>query len=169
MAAGFQSALGRLAGNILPGVFTLFLILALRVPFSDSDAGIFIPLFGLCFTYFFRLHFPRSGRLWFIFVLGLLEDYLGGGTLGLTSLILLLVCALFERQRKVFIQGTFVSEIIIFTFFSLGISVLYWLLASLIKSEFLGILPFLVQGLVTAAVYPLYVFLIGRINKRFSV
>ena len=169
MAGGFQRGFGRYFGAITPGLFTVFLILAFRVPFSNSDAAIFIPLFSLCFTYFFRLHYPRSGRLWFIFVIGLLEDYLSGGALGLTPLILLMVSALFERQRKVFIQGTFLSEIFIFTFFSLGISVLYWALASAFNGEFLKILPFFVQGLMTAVVYPLYVFLIGRINKRFSV
>lgn len=165
----FQGTIPRIVGNISPGVFTLFLILLVRVPLDNSDAGMYLPIFSLAFTYYFRLHFPRSGRLWFIFLLGLLEDYLAGGYLGMTPLILLLVSALFERQRKIFLQGTFLSEIIIFTFFTLGISVVYWALTSLVEVEILRILPFLIQGLVTALVYPVYVFVIGRISKRFSI
>lgn len=165
----FHGAIPRVVGSIAPGVFTLFLIMVVRVPLDDSDAGMYLPIFSLAFTYYFRLHFPRSGRLWFIFLLGLLEDYLAGGYLGMTPLILLLVSALFERQRKIFLQGTFLTEIIIFTFFTGGISVVYWALTSLVEAEFLRILPFLVQGLMTALAYPVYVFLIGRLSKRFSI
>ena len=168
MAYGLKGAVLRLLGNASPGIFTLFLLLVFRVPFSDSDAGMYIPLFSLIFTYYFRLHYPRAGRLWFIFVLGLLEDYLSGGYLGLTPLILMLISAVFERQRKVFLQGSFVAEIIIFLVFSLSISVIYWILTSFIEAEFIPSLPFFIQGLITALVFPLYVFLVGRINRRFS-
>ena len=169
MKGGFKKALGRTLANTVPAFLTLFLILFARVPFQDSNAGMFIPVFSLIFTYFFRLHFPDIARLWFIFGLGLLEDFLSGGYLGLTSLVLLMVSALFERQRHFFLQGSFVSEIFIFAFFSLGISLLYWLLTSFIEATLIPVLPFFVQGLMTALVFPLYVFVIGRINKRFSV
>lgn len=168
MAFGPKGAALRLLGNASPGLFTLFLLLIFRVPFTDSDAGMYIPLFSLIFTYYFRVHFPQSGRLWFIFILGLLEDFLSGGYLGLTPLILLLISALFERQRRIFLQGSFVTEIFIFLFFSLAVSVLYWILTSFIEAQFIPGLPFFIQGLITALVFPLYVFLIGRINKRFS-
>lgn len=169
MAAAFQKTLPRLVGNITPGIFTIFLILVARVAFGDSAAGMYIPLFSLTFTYFFRLHFPRSGRLWFIFALGLLEDFLSGGYLGLTPLVLLMVAALFERQRRIFLQGTFLTEIVIFTFFSLGFSLVYWLVASFVEAAILPILPFVIQGLATALVYPVYVFLVVRVSKRFSI
>ncbi|MEE8294093.1 MAG: rod shape-determining protein MreD [Sphingomonadales bacterium] len=169
MSASFQRGFPRLIGKISPGIFTILLILLVRVPFEDSDAGMYIPIISLAFTYYFRLHFPRSGRLWFIFLLGLLEDYLSGGYLGLTPLVLLMVAAIFERQRKVFLQGTFLTEIIIFIFFSLAFSGVYWGVASFIEIEFLRILPFFMQGLITALVYPIYVFLVGRISKRFSI
>ena len=165
MQRGFLGALA----NASPVLFTIFLILFIRVPFEDSDAGMFIPIFSLIFTYYFRLHYPQYARLWLIFLLGLLEDFLGGGYLGLTSLILILVSALFERQRNVFLQGSFLTEIIIFTLFSLAFSVVYWLLTSFIVAEFLPGLPFFFQGLMTALVFPIYVFLIGRINKRVSI
>jgi len=168
MAFGFKGVVLRMLAGAGPGIFTLFLLLVFRVPFTDSDAGMYIPLFSLIFTYYFRLHFPQSGRLWFIFILGLLEDFLSGGYLGLTPFVLFLICALFERQRKVFLQGTFLAEIFIFLFFSLGISVLYWMLTSFIEARLVPGLPFFIQGLVTALVFPVYVFLIGRINKRFS-
>lgn len=169
MKGGGKRRLGRALGNTVPALLTLFLILFTRVPFQDSNAGIFIPVFSLIFTYFFRLHFPEIARLWLVFLLGLLEDYLSGGYLGLTSLVLLIVAALFERQRHFFLQGSFASEIFIFAFFSLGISLLYWLLTSFIEATFVPVLPFFVQGLMTALVFPLYVFIIGRINRRFSV
>jgi len=169
MAGTFQKALPRFAGSISPGLLTIFLILITRIPFTASDAGIYIPLFSLTFTYYFRLHFPRSGRLWFIFILGLLEDFLSGGFLGLTPLLLLAVAAIFERQRKIFLQGTFASEMVIFLFFSLAFSILFWASASLIQLQFLRILPFIIQGLVTALAYPIHIFLIGRVSKRFSV
>jgi len=169
MAVGFKSGLGRTLANLVPALLTLFLILFMRVPFQDSNAGMFIPIFSLIFTYFFRLHFPEIARLWFIVILGLLEDFLSGGYLGLTSLVLLMVAALFERQRHFFLQGSVVSEIFIFAFFSLGISLLYWLLTSFIEATLVPALPFFVQGLMTALVFPLYVFVIGRINKRFSI
>lgn len=164
-----QRTFPRLVGNISPAVLTVFLVLLVRVPLENSDAGMYVPLFGLTFTYYFRLHFPRSGRLWFIFLLGLLEDYLAGGYLGMTPLVLLMVSAIFERQRKVFLQGSFLAEIVIFTFFALAFAVVYWALISLLEMEIRRIFPFLIEGLVTALVYPVYVFLIGKISKRFSV
>ena len=169
MAGGLNLGLGRLFGNMVPGLVTLLLILFLRVPFQDSDAGMFIPLFSLVFTYFFRLHFPKHAKLWFIFILGLLEDNLSGGYPGLTPLVLMLVSVLFERQRHFFLQGSFLSEIFIFAFFSLAVSLLYWLLTSFIEATLVPPGPFFVQGLMTALVFPFYVFVIGRLNKRFSV
>lgn len=169
MASGVKRVVFGWLTGATPALFTIFLIIITRVPFEDSDAGMFIPVFSLIFTYYFRLHHPRYAKLWLIFLLGILEDFLSGGYLGLTSLLLLFVAALFERQRKIFLQGSFLTEILIFTFFSLAISVLYWLLTSFIEAQFLPGLPFFIQGLITALVFPLYVFMIGRINKRFQV
>lgn len=166
---GLKRGILRMLTGAVPALFTIFLIIITRVPFEDSEAGMFIPIFGLIFTYYFCLYHPRYAKLWLIFLLGLLEDFLSGGYLGLTSLLLLLVAALFERQRKIFLQGSYLAGIFIFIFFSLAFSVLYWLLTSFIEAQFLPGLPFFIQGLITALVYPVYVFVIGRINRRFQV
>ena len=157
-----------IAGEYRPGAFHPVSVADFQGSFHRQRRRDVHSLFSLIFTYYFRVHFPQSGRLWFIFILGLLEDFLSGGYLGLTTLILLLISALFERQRKIFLQGSFMAEIFIFLFFSLAVSVLYWILTSFIEAQFIPGLPFFIQGLITALVFPLYVFLIGRINKRFS-
>lgn len=151
-----------------PYLFTVLIILLARVPFQDAAAGPLIPIFGLIYTYYFRLHFPHAAGLAFIFLLGLLEDFLSGGYLGMTPLVLLLVAALFERHRNLFAQGTFVTETVTFVFFSLGVSLVYWLLTSFVEASFLPPMPFLIQGLVTALAFPFYVLVIARLFRRYA-
>lgn len=151
-----------------PYLFTVLIILVARVPFQDAAAGPLIPIFSLIYTYYFRLHFPQAAGLVFIFLLGLLEDYLSGGYLGMTPLVLLLVAALFERRRNLFTQGTFVTETIIFVFFSLGVSLLYWLLTSFVEASLLPVMPFVIQGLVTALAFPFYVLVVSRLFRRYA-
>ena len=168
MANALQRTLRNRLYSLGPFALTVFFIIFSRVPFQSGDSGMFIPIFSLIYTYYFRLHFPQTLRLWVIFLIGILEDYISGGILGLTPLILLMISALFERYRKIFLQGSFTTDCILFAFFSLGISLLYWLLTSFVEAQFFPVLPFFVQGAITALAFPIYVVVIGRLYHKFA-
>jgi len=168
MAAALKSAVIRGAGAALPALFTLILILLARVPFQDSGAGPFVPLFSLMFAFHFRLYFPASAPLWLLFAFGLLEDFLAGGTLGLTSFLLLLVAALFERKRVLFAQGSFVSEIFTFAVFSLAFALVYWLVAGFVEARLLPPVPFFLLAAATAFAFPVYVGVFTRLFRQYG-
>jgi rod shape-determining protein MreD len=152
----------------LPAAFTLLLVLLARVPFHDSGIGPYVPLFSLMFAYHFRLNFPNTAPLWLLFAFGLLEDFLSGGALGLTSLLLLLVAALFERQRALFAQVSFLSEILTFAVFCLAFALAYWLVAGFVEGRILPVVPFLALAGATAVGFPLYVGVFRRLFRQFS-
>lgn len=168
MAAALKTAAIRGLGSALPALFTLIAMLLARVPFHDSGAGPFIPLFSLIFAYFFRLHFPNAAPLWLLFAFGLLEDFLAGGTLGLTSLLLLLVAALLERKRALFAQASFFADILTFTVFSLAFAAIYWLVAGFVEARLLPPVPFLVQAGVTALAFPVFVLAFRRLFRQYG-
>ena len=163
-----KATLTRGAGNALPALFMLLVILLARVPFHDSGAGPFVPLFSLIFAYHFRLHYPPAAPLWLLFGFGLLEDFLAGGALGLTSLLLLLVAALLERKRALFAPTSLLMDVFTFAVFAFAFAFAYWLVAGFVEARLLPGIPFLVLATATAAAYPAFVWMFRRLFRRYG-
>lgn len=147
---------------VAPALLTLLTLLFLRIALSYSTLGAMVPLLGLMFTCHFRLYFPKTAPLFFLFTLGLLEDFLTSGVLGLTSFLLVLLAALFEKKHALFRSPSFLREILIFAVFSFGFNFIYWAVAGYIEETLLPVVPFLIQATVTAVTFPVYVWLITR-------
>ncbi|HXV74516.1 MAG TPA: rod shape-determining protein MreD [Sphingomonadales bacterium] len=168
MAAAMKAAEVRGLTGAAPAAFTLLVILLSRVPFQDSALGPLLPLFGLMFAYHFRLYFPNAAPLWLLFAFGLIEDFLSGGALGLTSLLLLVVAGLFERKRVLFASASFGTEIVTFAVFSLAFAGAYWLVAGFVEGRLLPPVPFLVQAAATAVAFPAYVWTFTRLFRQYG-
>lgn len=147
---------------VVPALLTLFMLFVLRIALSYSTLGALVPLFGLMFVCHFRLYFPNTAPLFFIFGIGLVEDFLATGVLGLTSFLLVLLAVLFEKKHALFRTPSFLREVLVFVLFSFGFNLSYWAVASYTEQAALPVMPFFIQAAVTALVFPVYVFLIAR-------
>lgn len=139
----------------LPSLLALFCTL-----FAFLNAGLlprpeFAPLTTLIFLFYWACYWPRLMHPAFIFVIGLLEDFISGGVVGVRSLLYLIIYLLILSQRRLILKEPFPVVWAIFAFST----AMYLLSSLLIYRMFDGAFSFslavLIQWMVTAASYPL--------------
>ncbi len=84
----------------LPGVLTLLLVLMGAVPIGAPLLGPVLPAFGLVAVFVFSIYRPDLMPHWLAFLVGLVQDLVIGGPLGLNALLLLSVQGLCSSQRR---------------------------------------------------------------------
>jgi rod shape-determining protein MreD len=142
------------ARNLSPFAFTVLLVMIGMVPFKISGVAPIMPALGLIAVYFWLVQRPDLMPAWAIFLVGLLQDLLGGGALGVGVFVLLLVYAALAGQRRFFARGGFFLEWLIFAPVAAGAFVSTWLFNSLIADAALDPGPAIFQYLMTVAFYP---------------
>jgi len=151
--------------NFSPFILAILLILIVRLPFRSDGLGMVIPHVSLIFVYYWTIHKPGLLPLWAVFVLGLLEDLLNGGTVGASSLILVLLASFLPDQRRFFVNRPFVEIWMGFMVISIGTFILFWLFSSFHVGFMLPISASLTQMLVTIAMYPILSWVFGRYER----
>lgn len=152
---------------VSPFLLVFVLLLIIRVPFRTSDLSMFIPLISLSFAYFFTIHRPGYVPIWSLFLLGLIDDFLSGGTIGLTSLILISVPALLLDQRRFFRNRPFVFTWAGFSLVCLAAIAVIWLVAVVNHGALISPLPAIIQLGMTLLTYPVLSWIFGRFERAF--
>lgn len=136
------------------------LLAVLCVFYGFVNGGILLhpelmPLMMLMFLFYWACYWPRLMHPGLLFALGLLEDILSGGVIGLRSMLYLLVYSLILSQRRLLLKEPFPVVWTIFALTSLGYTALMLCAFRLFEGVWwLSPQPF-VQWLVTVAAYPL--------------
>ena len=151
--------------GVSPFVLVLLLLLVTRVPFRASDMSMYVPLISLSFAFYFTLHRPRYIPIWSLFILGLVDDFLAGGVIGLTSLILVSVPALLLNQRRFFKNRSFIVTWTGFALLCLGASTIIWLVEAFRIGAPISPLPALVQMAMTLLAYPILSWIFGTFER----
>lgn len=144
---------------IAPFLIALFCVMVYAAPFHIGDLTIPMPVLPLMAIYFWTMRNPRLMPPIAIFLIGLFQDFVTGGPVGLWALAYLLSTAIMATQREIFIGRGRTSLWVGFMLAILITTVLVWVIARLS----LGAAPFAarlgMEMLITLIFYPA----VGRI------
>ncbi len=152
---------------LAPGLVTLALVFATQLPYGIPHFAPVTPLFALMAVFYWSIYRPEKLPLPAVFAIGLVQDALGGGPMGMVALLLLAAYGVGVSQRRFFLGKSFVVEWCGFTVVASGVAVVAWLVASIYYTAVLDPRLFAVQALLTAAFYPCLTWLFVRVQRRF--
>jgi rod shape-determining protein MreD len=150
---------------ITPVLLAFLLLVLSRLPFGIEGLESAMPLLTLMAAYFWTIYRPNLMPSIALFFLGLLQDLVTGGPLGLMALVLLLVHWIVDAQRRVFLGKSFVVGWWGFGLIALGAELAIWVLASIYYDQLLGIRPFAFQFMLTVAIYPCFAWLFSWVQR----
>lgn len=153
----------------MPVLLAFLLMLVTFLPLGIANLSHVMPSFGLTAVYYWSIYRPNLMPPFAIFCLGILQDTLSGGVIGVTALIFLLVHAVCVSQRRFFLSGTFLVAWWGFLIVAAGASVAVYLILSLYYFKIFNPVPALIQYFLTLLVYPLLAFIFSRVDQRLFV
>lgn len=142
------------ARRCIPVGLVLLSMLMSILPWRFPDISLVGPSWVLIAVYYWSAQRPDLLPLSLVFLLGLFQDILTGGPLGVSALLLLSLRGLLGAQRRFVIGQTFFVEWGVFAAIAIAATLLEWLCISIISKSFLLISPALLQYIVTVIIYP---------------
>lgn len=139
---------------LLPGLTGLIFVMFGALPSLVGGHDIF-PHMAILLCCFWSMHYPHAWPLWFVFILGLLQDVLSGTALGAQALLLMFACTMLVRQARRMNRQNFRmvwTEVMVVS--AIYMSVL-WLVMSWVAREWLPLWPVVKEVFFTALFYPL--------------
>ena len=146
----------RVFWTVFPGLTTLACVLLSMVPFGLSTTVLAPPSFGLIAIFLWTMIRPDLLPTGVVFMLGLVQDLLWGGPIGLWAFVFLLAYALTLSQRTFLIGRGFGFTWAGFGLVAIIAGTASWIFAMIIHGQFLMPYPAIVQAVLSAAVYPLF-------------
>lgn len=165
MNQNFWTRLDILARNLIPFVLALLFMIAAVVPLQVPGLSPFAPTWGLMAVFYWIFHRPDLLPPWAVFLLGLIQDLLSGGPLGVNAFVLLTVYAGIGPLRRIM---TGAPNRIIWANFLLiaaGAFFLSWGLNCLIIGRLIDPTPVLLQCLMTVALYPVLALVLAKAQR----
>ena len=164
MNVPFLQRLGFGIRSLAPFVLTSFLVLLGVVPWSmpapDLAGGV-----ALIAVFYWALHRPELLPPIAIFAIGLVQDSLSGGIMGLTPLILLSAHGVVRAQRRFFHGKPFVVAWWGFLMVAAGAGAMTWAVTALFAQAVVDPAPAVRHAVVTILVYPLFSWLFGLVRR----
>lgn len=142
------------ARNATPSLLTLALAILGQLPFSLPGQAAVTPYFVLMAVYYWGLHRPDLLPGLVVFLMGLLQDALGGEPFGVNAFVLVTAYWFVVSQQRFFKGKHFVVVWWGFAIAALMAALLRWLLISLLMGAFLAPWALAFEYLLTVALYP---------------
>jgi rod shape-determining protein MreD len=155
------------ARGLAPFGFTVLLIVFGMVPLGIANIAPVKPALGLIAVFFWLVYRPDLMPAWAVFLVGLIQDLLGGGALGVGVFVLLVVYAALAGQRRYIAQSSFILVWLAFLPVAAGAFFLTWLFNSLIADALLAPGPAAFQYLSTVAFYPCIAWMFLQAQRAF--
>ncbi len=156
-----------IARSLSPFAISLFLILLGMVPLHLPAISPVLPSLALIAVYYWSVHRPDLMPAWAVFLIGLFQDFLGGGVLGAGTLMLLLVHGIVNAQRRYVANASFLGLWFIFVLVAAAAEVTLWLLTSAYHGLLLDPKPAVFQCLMTIALYPCLAWVFVQLQRAF--
>ncbi|MDJ0936983.1 MAG: rod shape-determining protein MreD [Kiloniellales bacterium] len=150
---------------ITPTLLIIILVVVSQIPLQIPNAGPVFPDIVLIAVYYWAVHRPDLMPFWVVFLIGLLQDLLGGDALGVSSMIYLAVFWTVAAQQRFFMSRSFGVIWAGFIVIGAGVVVLSWGLHALILGRQVQIGPALFQYLTTIAAYPLLAWIFAQTQR----
>jgi rod shape-determining protein MreD len=155
----------RILRLLLPGLVTFVAVLLTVLPLGIPFAAVVTPFLSLMAVYYWSIYRPDLLPPAAVFVLGVLQDILTGGPVGLLALVLLLVQALAVSQRRILLGQAFSVEWAGLLLIAAGAGAVSWALACTYYLALVPPMPFVIQAGITAALYPLGSWVFNRVAQ----
>jgi len=123
------------------------------------------PTLALMAVYYWGLHRADLLPAPAIFLIGILQDILSGGPLGVNALIFLAVYGICVTQRRFFYGKSFFVVWWGFMMVALGVAVAEWLIACLLGGVLLAPEPALFECAMNISAYPLLGWLFVQVHR----
>jgi rod shape-determining protein MreD len=159
--------LKRALAALTPALVTLALVFAAQLPYGIPHFAPVTPALALMAIYYWSIYRPEKLPLPAVFAIGLVQDALSGGPMGMIALMLVAVYGIGVSQRRFFLGKSFLVEWLGFVVIAAGAAIAAWLIASLYYATILDPRTFAAQGLLTAVFYPCMSWLFVRAQRRF--
>ncbi|HYL32283.1 MAG TPA: rod shape-determining protein MreD [Stellaceae bacterium] len=166
MTPTLSQRIERLFWALTPTLMTLLLLLVVAVPLGLPHFSSIAPLVSVMSVYYWSIFRPEVMPAPAAFLIGLAEDVLSGGPIGLMSLVLLLVQGFCVSQRRVLLSRPFLVGWWGFSFVAAGASLATWVMACLYYLAWFDPRTAAAQFLLTVTLYPLATWLFSRTEAR---
>lgn len=150
---------------LTPAALTLFAVFVSVVPVGLSGLPEVTPFFTLIAVYHWSIFRPELLPAPAVFALGLVQDSLSGGPLGMFAFILVIVYGMVSMQRRTFLGKTFLVEWFGFSLVVVGATLAGWLIACIYYVTLVDPWPVALQGCLTLATYPCIVWVFARVAR----
>ena len=163
--ATVQSVFSFTLKKVSPFLLAVFFILLVRIPIGTGISSYIIPMVGLMYVFYWTINRRRVVPVWSIFFLGLLEDFISGGPIGILSILLVVVHSGLDNQRRFFVNRSFLVSWTGFSIICIGISVIYWFLEAFHFGGFLSPTPLMFKVFSTIIFYPIFGWIFGKYDR----
>lgn len=162
MTAALLLRLDRLSRSIAPVTLTIGLLIVAALPLRLPGLARIAPDVALIAVFYWSVYRPDLFPAAAAFAVGLFQDVLIGGPIGVTAFVLLLVHGLVRGQRRFFVGKSFVVVWWAFGLIAAGAGLLGWIAAMALAFAPMSLLPGAFQWLLTLALYPFLTWLFAR-------
>ena len=142
------------------------LILISLMPLSVSGGLFTTPAFPLMAIYFWGLNRPELMPPLAVFGLGVMQDLLTGGPLGLWAFVYLIAYAFVDTQRLILMSRVPHRVWMGFGLVMLVAALTAWAAASLALGQPISPARFAIQALISTAIYPVVGRLLAFVHRR---
>ncbi len=162
-------SLSRIAKAATPTVLGLFGVLLLALPVRLGEGLIPTPLLPLVVVFFWSIYGPDYLPSISVFFIGLLQDFLEGGPLGLWPAVYLATQYVVLSQRSYFLGREQRVVWMGFVFAAANAALILWLTMSLMRGELLPMATPAGKFLATIATYPVLAAGFSHLQRRVIV
>ena len=159
----------RLLKAAAPTVLGLIGVIILAAPIRLFEGFAPTPIIPLVIVFFWSVYGPDYLPPLSVFFIGLLQDLLTGGPLGLWPAVYLVTQFIVLSQRAYFLGREQKVVWIGFGFAALGAGLILWLVMRLMSGVLLPLRFLLLQIAATIAIYPLFGAAFGELHRRVLV
>ena len=151
--------------RMLPVATTVLAALISILPVQLPGYAALTPAFTLMAVYHWTIYRPDLLPPTGVFAVGLAQDLIAGGPVGVGAFVLLLARAGVLRFRRYFINRTFPFVWAGFTLLGAATMLLVWLLHCLIDLHLFDLRTTVFRAVLTIAIFPVASFALGRTQR----
>jgi rod shape-determining protein MreD len=161
--------ISRITKAATPTLIGVLSVLLLALPLRLFEGFAPTPILPLAVVFFWTIYGPGFLPAVAVFLIGLLQDLLSGGPLGLWPAVYLITQQIVLSQRSYFLGREARVVWIGFAFAAAGAGLMLWLVMSLMARTFLPVGALVLQLATTVLVFPLFRAAFRRVHRRVLV
>ena len=135
MKGGVVQRVDQWVRQLLPAGAVLVFLLVQAIPWRLPEFAAVVPLLPLVGVYYWAVYRPELLPASVAFGLGLINDIIVGGPLGVSSLVFLMVQGMTASQRRFFHGKSFLVVWCGFGLVAAGAILLQWILVSIVRLQ----------------------------------